>query len=369
MRPSATPPDEKPTANPMTDLSGIDLSGIDLSVVIVSWNVWDLLRACLRSLEQVSRALDGSADRRAFGPPEANATLEVIVVDNASSDATVDLLPAVFPWVRLIRSTDNLGFTRANNVGYAASRGRFVYFLNPDTEIVHRHRPGAPSDWTTDSLWQLYQAIVANPQVGLVGPQLRYADNSLQSSRRRFPTPLTGFFESTWLGLLWPNNPWSRRLHMGDWPASFGHAVDWVVGAAMLARRDALESIRPPQAVGPWDEGFFMYHEEVDLCHRLKDAGWQIAYVAEAKVIHYEGRSSAKVPAARYLHFNRSKIRYYAKYFGPRWAEIMRRFLLWEFRVQWAIEGLKWLLGHRRDLRASRMRIYREVLATGLRDQ
>lgn len=346
--------------------SHTDTAGVDLSIVIVSWNVWDLLRACLQSLEQASRPIEATPDRRAFGPPASSPTLEVIVVDNASSDATVDLLPARFPWVRLIRNRDNLGFSRANNVGYAASSGRFVYFLNPDTEIVHRHQPGAQANWDADSLWLLYRAMADDPGLGLVGPQLRYADNSLQSSRRRFPTPLTGFFESTWLGLSLPDNPWSRRLHMADWPATFRQDVDWVVGAAMLARRAALEAIRPPTTAGPWDEGFFMYHEEADLCHRLKDAGWRVAYVPEAKVIHYEGRSSDKVPAARYIYANQSKLRYYAKYFGPRWTVAMRHFLLWDFRRQWVIEGLKWLLGHKRALRLSRMRVYREVLATGL---
>lgn len=332
--------------------------------------MWDLLRACLLSLEQVSRPIDRTENSRGFGPPAANRTLEVIVVDNASSDATVDLLRARFPWVRLIRNDANLGFSRANNVGYAASLGRFVYFLNPDTEIVHRIQPdqppGTPTDWEANSLWRLYQAIADDPHLGVVGPQLRYADNSLQSSRRRFPTPLTGFFESTWLGLALPYNPWSRQLHMADWPATFRQDVDWVVGAALLVRREALEAIRPANTQGPWDEAFFMYHEETDLCHRIKDAGWRVAYMPDAVVIHYEGRSSNKVPAARYIYFNRSKLHYYEKYFGPRWLGIMRRFLLWEFRTQWVIEGVKWLLGHKRALRTSRMRVYREVLATGL---
>src|SRR5690606_5874243 len=126
-------------------------------------------------------------DIRGFGPAVTRATLEVIVVDNAGTDATVELLPARFPWVRLIRNATNLGFTGGNNIGYAASRGRMIYFLNPDTELV-----GSPTQ--TDSLWTLYRAVLDDKTVGLGGPQLRYADNTLQSSRRRFPRPLTGFF-------------------------------------------------------------------------------------------------------------------------------------------------------------------------------
>jgi GT2 family glycosyltransferase len=333
---------------------------VDLSVIIVSWNVWDLLRACLRSLERVSRP--HATFRRAFGPDTANpATLEVLVVDNASSDATISLLPAAFPWVRLIRSADNLGFTGGNNVGYAASHGRFVYFLNPDTELVSTSQHG-------DSLWTLYQAVAADPSVVLAGPQLRYADNSLQSSRRRFPDRLTFFMESTWLGRLWPENPWTERLHFADWPGDYRQDVDWVVGAAMLARRDALEAVRLPQYAGPFDEGYFMYSEELDLCRRLKDAEGRIIYVPDARVIHYEGRSSEQAIAIRHIHFNRSKVRYAAKYFGPAWAELLRRYLLLEFRVQMGLERAKWLIGHKRALREPRIAAYREVLTSGLRD-
>ncbi len=340
-------------AEPRADLA------VDLSVIIVSWNVWDLLRACLHSVEQASRPLDASM--RAFGPAAKPATLEVVVVDNASRDATPDLLPAAFPWVRLIRSADNLGFTGGNNLGYAAARGRYVYFLNPDTEVVTAPHHG-------DSLWTLYDAVASDPSVVLAGPQLRYADNSLQSSRRRFPDRLTPFMESTWLGRLWPGNPWTRRLHFADWPGDHRQDVDWVVGAAMLARRDALEAVRMPQYAGPFDEGFFMYSEELDLCRRLKDAGGRIVYVPDARVVHYEGRSSDQVVAARHLHFNRSKIRYAAKYFGPAWAETLRRYLLLEFRAQLWLERVKWLLGHKRALRRQRIVAYREVLATGLHD-
>jgi N-acetylglucosaminyl-diphospho-decaprenol L-rhamnosyltransferase len=341
-------------------------ANIDLSIIIVSWNVWDLLRASLQSIEQISYDLGAPADIRGFGPSSRTTkkstetpTLEVIVVDNASGDATAQLLPARFPWVQLIRSATNLGFTGGNNLGYAASRGRAIYFLNPDTELVRTAE--------NDSLWTLYRSLIDEPTVGLVGPQLRYADNTLQSSRRRFPTPLTGFFESTWLGLLWRDNPWSNTLHMQEWPSTFRQETDWLVGAALMARRTALEAVRAPDATGPFDEEFFMYSEELDLCRRLKQVNWRIVYVPEAVVIHYEGRSSEQVMAARHIHFNRSKVRYYEKYFGARWAALLRAFLLLEFRRQWLVEGVKWLLGHKRALRASRMAAYQEVIATRLR--
>lgn len=340
------------------------MSTCDLSIIIVSWNVAELLSACLRSIEQLSRApVSGVLQTRAFGPADPARTLEVVVVDNASDDDTVARVRRDFPWVRLIEAGANLGFSAGNNLGYAQSRGRFVYFLNPDTELTTGREPGDQAD----SLWTLFRAIEAAPDVVMVGPQLRYADGTLQSSRRRFPTPATGFFESTWLGRLLPVNPWTRRLHMDDWPGDFTQDVDWLVGAAMLAQRRALEAVRSPEYVGPFDETFFMYSEEVDLCRRLKDAGGRILYVPDARVIHHEGRSSAQVVAARHIHFNRSKVRYAAKHFGRGWAEALRRYLLLEFRVQIWQERLKLLLGRQPELRHARIQAYREVLTTGLR--
>jgi GT2 family glycosyltransferase len=292
-------------------------------------------------------------------------TLEVIVVDNASTDATVELLPARFPWVRLIRSATNLGFTAGNNVGYAASRGRTIFFLNPDTELVNNQ-----SQTQGDPLWTLYRALLDEPKggskIGVVGPQLRYADNLLQPSRRRFPTRLTPYFESATLGRYWHNNPWQRSLQMDEWPATFRQEVDWLVGAAILARREALEQVRQPDSDGPFDESFFMYSEEVDLCRRLNLAGWRIVYIPEVVVIHYEGRSSDQVRAARDIHFCNSKIRYQEKYFGAHAAAFLRLFLLWNFGGQLLIEAAKWMLGHKRALRAARITAYRQLLASKL---
>lgn len=355
---------------------------VDLSIIIVSWNVWDLLRACLYSIEQASRAVDSSGvngvsnDIRLFGPTSLGKqapTLEVIVVDNASSDATVELLPARFPWVRLIRSATNLGFTAGNNVGYATSRGQALYFLNPDTELVdtlhqaNRPTTNAHAPDGGDSLWILYQALMANPRLALVGPQLRFPDNTLQNSRYHFQYPLTTFFESGTLGRYWHNNPWYRHLHVLDWPASFPQEVDCVVGAAMLVRRQALEQVRQPDTIGPFDEGFFMYSEEVDLCNRLKRAGWGIAYFPDAAVIHYEGQSSIQVVAERDIYYFQSKIRYHEKYFGATWAAFLRFMFLLNFRFQLLIEASKWLLGNKRPMRAQRIKAYRQVLASRLR--
>ena len=356
----------------------------DLVIVIISWNVWDHLRACLTSIELQSQPIDaGRGERenashaspltphpsifvRRFGPLN-QATLQVVALDNASEDATPSLLPSRFPWVQTILSPENLGFTGGNNrvleaMGFDAlpaggtqaespnqsSPARFIYFLNPDTELL----PG--------SLWALYNGIEEDETIGAIGPQLRYTDGALQSSRRRFPGPLTGFFESTWLERSWPRNPWTRRYHFADWPADCRQDVDWLVGAALLVRGDVLA------ALGGFDPQFFMYSEETDLCQRIRRAGWRVVYEPAAIIIHAEGRSSDQVSARRHILFNRSKVRYARKWHGPVWAALLRGYLLAEFRLQIASEWLKALLGHKRALRRSRLAAYRDVLKSKL---
>ena len=348
----------------------------ELAIVIVSWNVWDLLRACLESIARQSKPTDDPHVRR-FGPG-GEATVRVLVVDNASQDATPSLLASRFPWVEAILCDENLGFSGANNralemLGFDVTERpgtmdrrpqttdgpqlairnsqfspRFVYFLNPDTELL------------PNSLWTLYTGIASDESIGAIGPQLRYGDGALQNTRRRFPTRLTGFFESTWLGRLWPANPWARRYAMDDWSPAVRQDVDWLVGAALLVRGAALA------AVGGFDPGFFMYSEETDLCRRIVDAGWRVVYEPGAIVIHHEGRSSEQVSTRRHILFNRSKVYYAGKHFGPRWAELLRRYLLLEFRVQIGLERAKLLLGHRRQMRRQRIAAYREVIASGL---
>ena len=360
----------------------------DLVIVIISWNVWDHLRACLTSIEQQSTPIHEGRDEKAerktashssthvrrFGPNN-QATIQVVVLDNASQDATPSLLPSRFPWVQTIFSDENLGFTGGNNtaleaMGFVlgprrqalgvssplapavsprpAPNPRFIYFLNPDTELL----PG--------SLWALYNGINQDETIGAIGPQLRYTDGALQSSRRRFPGPLTGYFESTWLEQLWPRNPWTRRYHLADWPADARQDVDWLVGAALLVRGNVLA------ALGGFDPQFFMYSEETDLCRRIKRAGWRVVYDPGAIVIHAEGRSSRQVSARRHILFNRSKVRYLRKWHGPICAELLRRYLLLEFRLQIVSESFKALLGHKRALRRDRILAYRDVLKSGL---
>jgi GT2 family glycosyltransferase len=305
---------------------------VDLSVIIVSWNVRELLARCLASL-------------RAAGI----GSWEIIVVDNASSDGSAAMVRQHFPQVRLIANDSNLGFAHGNNQGIAASQGRYVLLLNPDTEVVG------------EAVATLLTFLDAHPDVGVVGPQLRYPDGSIQPSRRRFPTLATAFVESTVLQPLFAGSSLLRRYYVADRPDDVTQDVDWLVGACLLVRREAIAQ------AGPLDEGFFMYAEELDWCRRIKQAGWRIVYLPAAQVIHYEGKSSEQNLAARDIRFHSSKVRYFRQHHGARQAELLRLFLLGTFIWQLAVESVKWLVGHKRPLRASRVKAYLQVLHSGLR--
>lgn len=308
----------------------------DVAIIIVSYNVRDLLRRCLQSIKNSCR----------------NTALrcQTIVVDNASHDGSAEMALHEFPDARVIALDQNVGFAGGNNVGLreVLEHGpRYVLLLNPDTEIVG------------DALRELARYMDEHPDVVVAGPQLRYGDGSLQSSRRRFPTIGALFWESTLLEQWWPRNPWAWRYHMLDQPNENVQRVDWLVGAALLVRRSAIKR------AGLLDEQFFMYSEELEWQHRLSAVG-SIAYVPRAVITHYEGRSSEQNLARRHISFSRSKLRYARMRFGRTVALVLRGFLLAHYFVQLALEAAKWLIGHKRALRRARIVQYSTILRSGL---
>jgi GT2 family glycosyltransferase len=313
----------------------------DLSIIIVSWNVSELLGACLSSLQLPGQ--DPSSEHSDTHPLD----VEIIVVDNASADGTVDMVRTRFPHVRLIANNQNRGFAGGNNQGIAAAQGRYLLLLNPDTKVLN------------DAVLSLVGCLDGHPDVGLVGPQLLFPDGQVQSSRRRFPTVPTLFFESTWLESVAPAGI-LEHYYILDRSDQAVLDVDWVVGAAMVVRRSVFEQ------VGGLDEGFFMYSEEMDWCRRIKAAGWRVVYCPRARVVHYEGKSSEQTVPARHINFQRSKIRYARKYHGAMVATILRLYLLALFGWQLGLELTKGILGHRRALRWQRVRAYGQVLRSGL---
>lgn len=305
-----------------------------LAILIVSWNVRDLLDRCITSIHAT---LAGSA-----------ISYTIVVVDNASQDETPAMLREAHPEVQLIESGANLGFAGGNNLGLRAVLGapeppEYLLLLNPDTEVVG------------DAIPCLLRFLDERPDVAVVGPLLRYPDGSVQSSRRRWPTAGVFFFESTPLEWCWPGNPWAARYHVDDQPHSRRQDVDWLVGAALMVRRAAVER------VGLLDAGFALYSEELEWQRRLRTAG-RIVYLPEAEVIHHEGRSSEQVPARRLMLFHTSRLRYIAMRHSGALALAVRLFLLVAYGVELVLEGAKWLVGHRRALRAGRVRAYAGLL-------
>jgi len=303
----------------------------DLSIITVSWNVRNLLRDCIRSVD---------AER-------GNLKLEMIVVDSASNDGSPEMVQEDFPWVKLIISEQNLGFPRGNNQGLAQAQGRNVLLLNPDTIVLD------------NALSVMVHYLDQNLNVGGLGAQLLNPDGSIQSSRRRFPTLLTGFFESTWLEKFAPSFI-SRNYYTLDLPDEETADVDWVTGACLMVPRRVIEH------VGMLDEGYFMYSEELDWCRRIKDAGWRIVYLPQARIIHHIGKSSEQAITARHINFQQAKLRYFRKYYGRVTASLLRVFLLSTYGWQIALEGFKALLGRNRPLRRQRIRSYWGVIRSGL---
>lgn len=313
------------------------MSRCDLSIVIISWNVRELLRLCLDSIQESLRGEKGEG-----------LLVETIIFDNGSTDGSADMVREDFPRVHLMESEVNLGFTKGNNLAIGQSEGRYILLLNPDTEVVG------------DALGTMVAYMEAHPRVGALGPQLLNPDGTTQSSRRRFPTLATAFLESTVLQPWFQGSRILKRYYLLDRPDDEIQPVDWAVGAALLIRREALHQ------VGLLNEEFFMYSEELDWCYRLKAQGWEVVYLPTAQVVHQEGRSSEQVLPARHIHFQRSKVLFFKRYYGWR-GEVLRWFILSTYLYLLVLEGLKWLVGHKRPLRRERVATYWQVLCSGLK--
>lgn len=301
-----------------------------VSVVIVSWNTRNLLERCLISVYR-SRL--------------ASAELEVLVVDNGSSDGSPEMVAERFPETLLITSSRNLGFARANNLAMQQATGDYLLLLNSDAELLG------------DALQRLVQCADRHPAVAVVGPQLLNPDGTVQSSRRGFPTITTAFLESTVLQRWLPRHRALQRyylLHRGDQEMQ---EVDWLVGACLLVRRTAV------QEAGSLDEDYFMYSEELDWCRRFAEAGWRSLYCPEARVIHYGGQSSEQDLFHRHVRFQYSKCRYFEKYHGRPFALILRTFLLGNYLFLLLEDVAKLPFPRKRAMRARRVSMLARVVA------
>jgi len=253
---------------------------LDLSAIIVNWNTRGLLSQCLRPVYETVGDLD----------------FEVLVVDNASTDGSVEMVRREFPQVRLIENAENVGFARANNQAIHVSRGRYVLLLNSDTQVL------------PDSLSRTVQFMDGHPGVGIAGGRLLNSDGTFQASYTPFPTLWREFLILSGLGRLliretFPS--YGPRIEKG------AHRIEgYMEGAYLIARQEAVEQ------AGGLDERIFMYAEDVDWCYRFHRAGWEVWYLPQATIIHHGGQSSRKRQGRMEAELYRSRVYFFRKHYG-----------------------------------------------------
>jgi N-acetylglucosaminyl-diphospho-decaprenol L-rhamnosyltransferase len=262
----------------------------DVSVIVVSFNARPWLERCLESV----------------------AEDETIVVDHGSTDGSLELMRSRFPGARVIEQ-ENRGMGAGNNAGMRVAGGRYFFLLNPDAWV------------SGDAIEQLVAFADAHPDAAVVGRRLSIPDGSLQRSARGFPTVWRLATEYLFIRKLAPRSRHLNPLYAGGFDHDEARAVDWVVGAALLVRREAAD------AVGLFDEAFFMFSEEADWLFRFRQAGWTVWFYPGADVVHVGGASHG---GRMYIENLRGHLRFLAKHHGARDAERARRLLLWSLRLR-----------------------------------
>lgn len=253
---------------------------MDVSIIIVSWNTRDILHRCLQSVYEQTDEI----------------TFEVIVIDNASSDGSAEMVEREFAQVRLIKNTENRGFAAANNQGAEIARGRYLLLLNSDTIVLD------------NAIGKTVKFADEYSEAGVVGCRVLNPDRTLQPTGFMFPSALNMLLAASYLYKLFPRHKFFGREQMTCWGRDDVREVDVVTGCFMLARREAIEQ------VGMMDESFFMYGEETDWCWRFKKAGWQNLFYPGAEIIHLGGQSTRQVKPQMILQLKAGLLRFIRKH-------------------------------------------------------
>lgn len=261
----------------------------DVTVAVINWNGLKWLDTCLHSIIKY--------------PPLHG--YEITVVDNGSTDGSQKHLKKNYPDVYLIENAGNLGYAAAANQALRTSEARYVLLLNTDIEL------------DKEAIDILIEFADEHEKAAIVGPKLLNPDGTVQLSGRNFPSFIDGFMHA-FLGIFWPNNPYTVRYKRTHWDRQTARTVDWVSGAAMLIRREAAAD------VNFFDEHFFMYVEDMDLCYRLWQKGWQVYFCPEAKAMHYLGQSSSQSSRRMIIEFQRSLYYFYQKKYGKSWKRFLK---------------------------------------------
>ncbi len=256
----------------------------DISIIIVSYNVKDFLQQCLRSIREASQ----------------NLNVEIFIVDNRSVDGTPDMIRKTYPGVHLIANSDNLGFGKANNQALKTARGKYILFLNPDTIIRE------------DTLDIMFRFMEENPHTALAGCKILNADGSLQlACRRSFPRPSVAIPKMLGLSALFPGNRYLAKYNLTYKDPDESYTVDAVSGSFMFCRKDIILELNG------FDERFFMYGEDLDLCYRVQEKGFNVSYVPDTTIVHYKGESSKSAPFDSLITFYKAMDQFVRKHFSP----------------------------------------------------
>lgn len=253
---------------------------VEISIVIVSWNTKDFLLECLESIKAQ--------------PP--SVSMEIIVVDNASTDGSPEAVENKYPDVHLIKNDQNYGFAKANNIGLKESKGRYLCLINSDVKVM------------PECLTYLYEYIENNPSIGMIGPRILNADLTLQCTCRHFPSLWNGFCSATALYRIFPQSKIFSSDQMFYFKHDFAREIDVLAGCFLMVRRKAFEQ------VGYLDDQFFMYAEDIDWCKRFWQTGWSIVFFPAAVSVHYGGASSANEPLRFSMAQERSLLQYWTKH-------------------------------------------------------
>ena len=269
---------------------------MDLSIIILNYNTREQLRACLRSLlDEGSTSIGGGA-----------IPSEVLVVDNASSDGSADMVAADFPWATVIRSPRNGGYAYGNNLALKRAAGHTVMLLNPDTLVAR------------GSIDRFLRRLRAHPEAGIIGPKLLKPDGSMHlACRRSFPTPSIAFYRLAGLSQAFPRNPRFGRYNLTFVDPDAAIEVESVCGACLVVRRAVVDQI------GLLDERFFMYGEDLDWCLRARQAGWTVRYEPSIVVQHQHGAASRKRVVRTTFHFFRAMDLFYRKHYVDRYHPLV----------------------------------------------
>lgn len=278
---------------------------IDLAISVVSYNTKDFLRNCLNSIYQYTRGIK----------------FEVILVDNGSTDGSIEMLRQEFPQVKLIENRENLGFARANNQAIKKSKGKYLLLFNPD------------SVFRANSLNKMIKFMDDHPEIGIVGCKIFNADGTIQPSNSSFPNVFTEFLRVFQLKRMISSvklrkkigEKWGKLLGLTlreyfrvYWDSERMREVDWVTGACLLVRREAIEE------VGLLDENFFMYYEDTDWCYRMRKRGWKVFYYPFFEVVHYAGTNDAEFSPTVFVERHKSAYYYFQKHGGAKALFLLR---------------------------------------------